>query len=73
MQTTSMYGPVSINVYCMCTSSTGSTVIGLRFLPHTRATEMWIITVAPEAMVQRETHTKAEIIIPSFCARCWVE
>ena len=48
--------------------------IGLRFLPHFVATEMWIITVAPEAVLQRVKQTSAEINIPSPGpgVECWV-
>ena len=53
-------------------SETGTSLIGLRFLPHISATEMWIITIAPEDALQRDIHTKAEITIPSFGVECWL-
>ena len=59
-----------VAIYCCRSESETFTFIGLislRFLPHIRATEMWIITVIPEAILQRETLTAGpDISIPSF-------
>ena len=53
-----------LNIYSTCLISIICSFLGLLFLPHIRATEMWIITVAPEAILQREKHISAEINIP---------
>ena len=60
-----------LNIYSTCLISILCSFLGLLFLPHIRATEMWIITVAPEAILQREKHISAEINIPSLGVEYW--